>query len=965
MTPLPKNDIRLGEIRMAGLQEGFHSSDPLIGEKLVRDGIPETPGRPPARRVDQKELRALLAAKVVEEASELAEQILYSPSDVTDGILLEMADLVEVLEKVRREFSLDDAIVEEARKEKIRLRGGFSKDRVLSVPSPVRRLSNGTDVPFGPSLLVEMARCRRADLAVAFLKKGGVETLRPAIREALGRGARIRILTTDYLDVTDPEALETLLAIGADTGGSASKRGPVGTLDLRCHLWKPEGETPRGYHPKAYLFEREDGRRIAFAGSSNLSEAALEGNVEWNVFLRTLDLADPVEQLSREFERSFLAPRSVPVDRLFVDSYRARRKESPAVCVSPPDGARPRPTPIQEEALLSLALLREEGAKRALAILATGMGKTYLAAFDSRTFSRVLFLAHRREILDQANETFMRVRPEDRTSFIREGTIDLSGRLVFAQVQTLGRQETLESISPDAFDYVVVDECHHADAPTYRRILSHFQPDFVLGLTATPYRSDNGDIFALMDGNVACRRGFLEGIREGILAPLRYFGLKDSVDYTEIPWRGNRYDLETLERALSDSRRSAEILRAYREHEGSKTVAFCVSRLHARLMAQLFLNEGIAAASLDGNVSQDERQKILSSFRRGEIAVLFVVDLLNEGVDIPEIDRVMLLRPTDSPTVFLQQIGRGLRISPGKSSLTVLDFIGNHRRAHYVLPVLAGREVKEGLEWATVARQVLKEYEAGTLVTVPGVTLSFEWEVIEILKSRIARAEPLKRLLFSEYEALWESEERRPTLLDCALRGDLPVKKYLDICGGWYAFHLAFEKERGKPVVSEAERRLFSEAGDFLREIEKTDMSRSYKMAVLTVLLSRGGFLRPTPLSDLVQGFREFYGSPRYRADIQNKQIVDIDHVTDRTLAALIKRNPINAWTDTKKKGKDSGPFFRYDAGKNLFVYEGKGADMEGFEEAVRERVEYRLYDHFSSRKGIRGEGEADRGSDG
>lgn len=946
-------------------QEGFHSSDPLIREKLVRDGIPEIPGRPPARRAHQKELRALLAAKVVEEASELAEQILYSPSELTDGILLEMADLVEVLAKVREEFSLDDASIDEAREEKSRLRGAFSKDRVLSVPSPVRRLSNGTDVPFGPSLLVELARCRRADMAVAFLKKGGVEALRPAIRKALENGARIRILTTDYLDATDPEALEILLAIGADTGGRASKKGSVGTLDIRCHLWKPDGETPRGYHPKAYLFEREDGRRIAFAGSSNLSEAALEGSIEWNVFLRQLDLADPVEQLSREFEKSFSASRSVPVDGIFVDSYRARRKETPAGVFPLADSVRPRPTPIQEEALLSLALLREEGERRALAILATGMGKTYLAAFDSREFSRVLFLAHRREILDQARKTFLSVRPDDRASFVGEGEIDLSGTLVFAQVQTLARPQRLEEIPPDAFDYVVVDECHHADAPTYRRILSHFHPDFVLGLTATPYRNDNGDIFALMDGNVACRRGFLEGIREGILAPLRYFGLKDSVDYTEIPWRGNRYEMEALEKALSDSRRSAEILRAYREHEGSKTVAFCVSRLHARLMAQLFLKEGIAAASLDGNVPQDERQETLAAFRRGDIAVLFVIDLLNEGVDIPEIDRVMLLRPTDSPTLFLQQIGRGLRISPGKSSLTVLDFIGNHRRAHYILPVLAGRDIKEGEEWASVARQVLKEYEAKTLMLAPGVVLSFEWEAIEILKSRIARNEPRESLLLSDYEALWESEGRRPTFVDCALRGDRPVKKYLDIFGSWHALHLALERERGEGVVSEAERRLFLEAGDFLREIERTSMSRSYKMAVLSVVLLKGGFLRPLPLSELVEGFREFYKNLRYRSDLQSTDIADIDHVTDRTLASLIKKNPINAWTGGGKKENASDPFFRYDSGKNLFVYEGKGAGMEGFEEAVRERVEYRLYDYFSRRKGIRGEGEADRGSEG
>lgn len=925
-----------------------------MGEKLVRDLIPDSASSAPPRRAKKNDIRAFLAAKVVEEAAELAEQILKSPEGANpDGVLLEISDLYEILSRVERLYSLTAPQIADARREKIEKRGGFETDRILSVSSPLRRVANGGDVPLRPSLLIELARCRRADLAVAFLKERGVGTILPALREALSRGSRIRLLTTDYLGATDPHALSRLLALSEEF----SRNGQKGSLEVRCFLEAPPGEIFRGFHPKAYLFERENGRRIAFVGSSNLSSQALEGNVEWNVFLRETDLANPVDQLEREFEKIFVASRSVPVDSLFVEDYRRRRRVLSPAAAEGEEGpvslseTGPCPNSVQEEVLLSLALLREDGAKRALTILATGMGKTYLAAFDSREFRRVLFLAHRREILDQARETFLRVRPGEGASFVGDGVFDLSGPLVFAQVQTLSRPDRLAGIAPDAFDYIVVDECHHAEADSYRRILDHFTPLFVLGLTATPYRTDNGDIFGLMDGHVACRRTFFEGISRGLLVPFEYFGLKDTVDFDPIPWRGGRYDPDALERALIDSRRAEETLRAYREHAGTKTLAFCASRLHAEMMSKFFQGAGIASDFLTGDAPSDRRRWVLERFRGGDLSILFVVDLFNEGVDIPEVDRVMLLRPTVSPTIFLQQIGRGLRLSPHKSRLTILDFIGNHKRAHYVLPVLAGREPKSG-DWASDAKAVLKQYKANKLDLPPGVRIEFAWEAIDLLESRILQAEPRESVLLTAYEDLWESLGHRPTLLEMAKNGDVSSRDLLSYFGSWQTMLESLEKRRSDRIVlQEFERRLFSEAGDFFREIERTNMSKSYKMVVLSVWLERdGGLALPISLQDLSAGFRTFFNAPLYRRDLVGTPILDLDHVTDRTLEAYVQKNPVNAWVGEKSQGD---AFFQYDKASKKLSFSGKGVDLPGFHEAVQERVAYRLFDYFQRRVGV------------
>jgi superfamily II DNA or RNA helicase/predicted house-cleaning noncanonical NTP pyrophosphatase (MazG superfamily) len=920
-------------------QEGFVSPVPLIQEKLVRDRIPDLVAGETSRKADSAELPALLAAKVVEEAAELADLLRHPPPNSSkDGILLELADLYDVLDKIIQVHGITPRSLAEAREEKRRRRGGFDQNRVLGLPAPVRRLSSGPDVPFRATLVSEIESCRKASFAVAFIGPGGIETLLPSLREALGRGATFRILTTDYLGVTDPGAVQRLLDLREDYSPES--------LEIRFHRWDPVQGLSRGFHPKTYLFERRDGRKVAYAGSSNLSMAALSRNIEWNVVLGSLDLADPVAQLEEEFERAYRRPEVVAATRSFLQEYARRRRPAPSLQEgSESETPIPEPRSHQQAALAELVRLRGEGRGRALAIMATGLGKTYLAVFDSLGFGRVLFLAHRREILEQAREAFRTVRPLDSGSFFGGGERDLSGTLVFAQVQSLGRKHALDAISKDHFDYIVVDECHHAEAPTYRRILDHFTPRFVLGLSATPYRMDNGDIFALMEDSVACRMGFMEGIRQNLLAPFSYRGLKDPVDYSRIPWRQGRLDPVSLEAAVMRDQRTAEVLRVFREMPGRRTVAFCVSVAHARSLLQAFREQGIAGASVDGGTPPAERRRVLDAFRRGEVSLLFVVDLLNEGVDIPEIDRVLLLRPTESPTVFLQQIGRGLRKAPGKERLTICDFVGNHRRAHYVLPALFDR-IPESGEWTQAAREALVAYETKRLDLPESVSITFDWEVVDLLKARIFSAEPREERLLSDYLDLWERLEHRPTLLETQIHGDRPVRDYLSFFGDWHSLHRALEK-KGKRMDPE-EAQLFETAGAFLRALERTSLTFSFKLAVLSIVLRENGFDRPLPISRLVAGFRDFYKNPRYRPDLEKAALSDLDHVTDRTLETYLLKNPVKAWTGSG--AGEGGPFFSWDKGSGFFSYIGPKTGGPLFAEAVRERLEYRLADYFGRR---------------
>ncbi|MFZ4760421.1 MAG: DEAD/DEAH box helicase family protein, partial [Burkholderiaceae bacterium] len=503
-------------------------------------------------------------------------------------------------------------------------------------------LTTGGSTPLLPELEQDLARAGRVDIAVAFVMPSGVDRLLPHFEDLLERGGRLRLLTGDYLGITDPDALQRLLDLTTLHGAER----------IALRVFVTEGQS---FHPKAYLLTRgiEDG--VAYVGSSNLSSSALTDGVEWNYRVASSRDAAGLRHVATAFEALFAHPSTRPLDERWIADYRVRRPSvaAPSGGAAEPDAiaepplAIPEPNRVQQEALRALEASRAAGNRAGLVVMATGLGKTWLAAFDLARpeFRRVLFIAHREEILNQALATFRRVRPDARLGLYAGAERTPDADILFASIQTLSRREHLDRFARDAFDYVVVDEFHHAAAATYRRLIDHFDPTFLLGLTATPERTDGGDLLALCGENLVYRCAVPRGIELGLLCPYAYFGVPDEVDYANIPWRSTRFDEVALTEAVATKRRADNVLDQWRKHRPERTLAFCVSQRHADFMREHFSAQDVTCAAVHAGPSSDGRALSLERLAAGELKVVFAVDMFNEGLDVPSIDAVMMLRP--------------------------------------------------------------------------------------------------------------------------------------------------------------------------------------------------------------------------------------------------------------------------------------------------------------------------------
>ncbi|MEU7051841.1 DUF3427 domain-containing protein [Streptomyces eurythermus] len=555
--------------------------------------------------------------------------------------------------------------------------------RPLTPLSETALITNAPDDPsLGAELRAELATADRIDLLCAFVKWYGIRVLEDALRAAKDRNVEIRVITTTYMGATDRHALDRLVR---DFGATVKINYETRSTRL---------------HAKAWLFRRNTGFDTAYVGSSNLSKAALLDGLEWNVRLSSVTTPAVLDKFEATFDAYWndiafeTYDPGLHSERLDGALAQASGATSPTNLKINLSGLEVRPYPHQRDMLERLSIEREiRGRHRNLLVAATGTGKTVMAALDYRNLCRqsragrptLLFVAHRKEILNQSLRTYREVL--DDASFgelLYAGQDPHDWNHVFASVQSLNVRR-LEQLAPDHFDIIVIDEFHHATATTYRRVIDHFKPKELLGLTATPERMDGLNVQdEFFDGRIAAEMRLWEALENDLLCPFHYFGIPDGTDLRNLGWQKGAYVDQDLDNLYTGNEARARIVVKQITDKVSNPAAmralgFCVSKRHAHFMASFFTKAGFHAVALDSDSSADVRAQALRDLRDGKLQVIFSVDLFNEGLDIPDVDTLLLLRPTNSATVFLQQLGRGLRRTEAKPVLTVLDFIGQHR----------------------------------------------------------------------------------------------------------------------------------------------------------------------------------------------------------------------------------------------------------------------------------------------
>ncbi|GIH73113.1 DUF3427 domain-containing protein [Sphaerimonospora thailandensis] len=627
--------------------------------------------------VDQEEVAHLLGRFIGETAARAFASLKGHPEkqvDLANQLLRHLADS-EILEEVvedgpRRLLS----VVKDAP-------GASSPARPLTSLSEAALLTNAPEDPnLAHELATELASADRVDLLCAFVKWSGLRILEQALAELRRRDVPLRVITTTYMGATERRALDRL----------------VGDFGAEVRINYEQNSTR--LHAKAWLLRRRTGFDTAYVGSSNLSRAALLDGLEWNVRLSSVTTPRLLDKFEGTFDSYWNRPEFEPYDPAAdgdrLDEVLSHAQSGKRIFDIP--ALLPHPFPHQREMLEDLDVERTvHDRHRNLLVAATGTGKTVVAAFDYRNLQQrlgrqpsLLFVAHRREILMQALRTYRQVLAAPDFGELHVGEErSKNWRHVFASVQSL-TSRGIDTFAPDHFDVVVIDEFHHAAASTYRRIIDHLKPKELLGLTATPERADGTWVQdEFFDGRIASELRLWDALDADLLCPFHYFGINDETDLSQVKWSRGSYDTSALDNVLTgDTARARLVFNALldkvSELNAVRGLGFCVSVRHARFMAEFFTKAGLPSLAVDGTTDEDDRRAALGDLRDGKVTFLFAVDLFNEGLDVPDVNTLLLLRPTKSATVFLQQLGRGLRRTPDKDVLTVLDFVGQHRKEY-------------------------------------------------------------------------------------------------------------------------------------------------------------------------------------------------------------------------------------------------------------------------------------------
>lgn len=786
-------------------------------------------------------------------------------------------------------------------------------------------------------LVQSLKKAESVDIIVSFLMESGVKMLLGELDNALKRGARIRILTGNYLGITQPSALYLI------------KRKLGDRVDIRFY-----NEKERSFHPKSYIFHYSDHSEL-YIGSSNISRSALTSGIEWNYRFSSKTDQKNYDKFFQTFEELF-DNHSIIIDDEELRRY-SKNWHRPAVAKDldkydvteeESDDTKIRvlyePRGAQIEALCALEDTRAEGAKRALIQAATGIGKTYLAAFDSKDYKKVLFVAHREEILKQAALSFKNVRNSEDYGFFTGDDKCTDKSVIFASVATLGRQEYLNEkyFSSDYFNYVVIDEFHHAVNDQYRRIVKYFKPQFLLGLTATPERMDGRNIYEICDYNVPYEISLKDAINKGMLVPFHYYGIFDDTDYSGLHIVRGKYDERELnETYIGNVHRHDLIYKYYCKYGSKRALGFCCSRAHAEEMAKEFCKRGIPSVAVYSNAEgefSEDRSAAIEKLKSGEIKVIFSVDMFNEGVDITSVDMVLFLRPTESPIVFLQQLGRGLRRSREKEYLNVLDFIGNYEKAGRVRFLLTGKSISEKEHYNPADRSAFPD----------DCLIDFDMKLIDLFTEMDKKHLKVKDQIRNEYFRVKDLIGKRPSRIELftymeddiyqmaiSHSKDNPFKRYLE-----YLKELQ-ELTRDEEVLYHGIGR------EFISLIENTNMSKVYKMPVLMAFYNHGDVRMDVSEEELLASWKEFFSTGTNWKDLETGITYErFLNISDQEHIKKILQMPVH---------------FLQESGKGFFVKKDESAlslreelrNVIGdpiLAEQMKDVIEYRAMDYYQRR---------------
>ena len=719
----------------------------------------------------------------------------------------------------------------------------------------------------------ELLNCKKFYFIVSFIRYSGIQLLISTLDELEKQGIQGEIITSVYLNITDSKALRKLLSY----------------KNIKVKIYNNSSES---FHTKAYLFEKEKYHSVVI-GSSNISQSALYSAEEWNVKLTDSSFFNIYGKSLNQFEKLWHSNEAIELTQDFIDEYEKYKKSVNAQNTF--DYRKTKieqenefvPNSMQKRILQKLKETRINGNKKGLVISATGTGKTYLAAMDIKQFFEIksnaknklfeindkksktsnikfLFIAHREELLENAINVFSKILKIDKNEFgrIYGGLKEIDKSIIFASIQSL--RNCYNEFKPSFFDYVIVDEFHHSMSDSYLKTLSYFNPKFLLGLTATPKRMDGKDILSLCDYNVVDEIGIKEALEEDLIVPFHYFGVNDyTINYDNIPYKNGNYNEKILLENLLLNTRTDYIVEKINKFgfDGDElsAVAFCQNIEHAFFMKEEFSKKGYKSAVITANTSSNERSEILEKFKNKKIEILCVVDILNEGIDIPTINLLLFLRPTMSSTIFIQQIGRGLRKAKNKDFVTIIDFIGNHKK-DYLLINYFSSEVGNKDTLFTKKEKIINEIKN----QFSNIPKSCYVELDRICQNRII--EKIEKINFSSKNILKEmyldykveigkSEDEFLQIADF----DTNIELFQELCLKMHSFYNAqLQFEDSKIFKNENEKNpLNTTEIEFLEYLEKKiTLVEPFTFLIIDYLATGKEYINN---SDLLNKYKEFF----------------------------------------------------------------------------------------------------------